>query len=106
MATAVTEVRVHRSGDADECRTDAGGVAVIRLRRAPEPKAWDIEARDKAGNAAQQPVNWPLAPAGIRSYCVPNALVYRAADRIQLHVFSTRERGTAYMDVVKMGKPY
>ena len=30
--------------------------------------------------------------------------VYRAGDRIQLRVFSTKERGTAYVDVVKDGQ--
>ncbi len=30
--------------------------------------------------------------------------VYRAGDRIQLRVFSTKQRGTAYVDVVKEGQ--
>ncbi len=31
--------------------------------------------------------------------------VYRAGERIALKVFSTKKRGTAYIDVVKKGRP-
>jgi uncharacterized protein YfaS (alpha-2-macroglobulin family) len=102
---AATEIKVHRAGNADQSMTtDAGGVAVIRLRAGGGTESLEIEARDKAGNEATHTRQLATRTGQDQILLRTERAVYRAGDRIQLHVFSTRERGTAYLDVVKDGQ--
>ena len=102
---AVTEIKVRGAGNSDQAAaTDAGGVAVIRLHAGAGVETLDIEARDKAGNQATQTRNLYARPGADQILLRSERAVYRAGDRIQLHVFSTRQRGSAYVDVVKEGQ--
>jgi uncharacterized protein YfaS (alpha-2-macroglobulin family) len=102
---ASTNVKVHAAGNADQSvTTDAGGVAVIRLSGSTGAETLQIEASDNEGNRATSSV--PLtARGGIDQILLrTERALYRAGDRISVRVFSTRERGAAYLDVVKEGQ--
>ena len=102
---ASADVKVHAAGNPDQSvTTDAGGVAVIRLRGSAGAETLQIEASDKEGNRASSSV--PLAARGGIDQILlrTERAVYRAGDRMSLRVFSTKERGTAYVDVVKEGQ--
>jgi uncharacterized protein YfaS (alpha-2-macroglobulin family) len=101
---ARADVAVHVAGKADQTvATDEGGVAVIRFK----PDRGDvlhIDAADKEGNHAVS-----IAPLQSRTGTEQILLrteraVYRPGDRIELRVFSTKERGSAYVDLVKDGQ--
>jgi len=84
--------------------TDAGGVAVVRLTGGAETRTLQIEASDKEGNRATSSVQLDMRQGADQILLRTERAVYRAGDRIQLHVFSTKERGTAYADIVKEGQ--
>ena len=97
---AATEIKVR----GESATTDAGGVAVIRLRAGRGTETLDIEARDKAGNEGKQTRQLTARGGEDQILLRTERAVYRAGDRIRLHVFSTHERGSAYVDVVKEGQ--
>jgi len=97
---AATDIQAH----GESVTSDAGGVAVIRLRANGGAEAFDVEARDKQGNQARQTVRLDARTGADQILLRTERAVYRAGDRIQLRVFSTRQRGSAYIDVVKDGQ--
>lgn len=102
---AVASVKVHATGNADQsATTDDGGVAVIRLRAGAGQESVQIEARDKEGNHASSSVLLEARDGADQILLRTEHAVYRAGDRIELRVFSTKKRGTAYVDVVKEGQ--
>jgi hypothetical protein len=84
--------------------TDAGGVAVIRLAPGPGAENLRIEASDGEGNRASTSLRLQVRQGPDQILLRTERAVYRAGDRIQLKVFSTKARGTAYVDVVKDGQ--
>ncbi|HEV2448242.1 MAG TPA: alpha-2-macroglobulin family protein, partial [Candidatus Sulfopaludibacter sp.] len=97
---AVTQVRAA----GQSVNTDAGGVAVIRLAPGPGAEDLQIEARDQEGNRASTSLALQVRQGPDQILLRTERAVYRAGDRIQLKVFSTKSRGTAYVDVVKDGQ--
>jgi hypothetical protein len=102
---AAASVKVHADGNADQsAATDDGGVAVIRLRAGAGRETVRIEASDKRGNHAASSVQLEARGGADQILLRTEHAVYRAGDRIALRVFSTKMRGTAYVDVVKEGQ--
>src|ERR1035441_4887814 len=102
---AVASVKVRAAGNADQsATTDDGGVAVIRLRAGAGQETVQIEARDKEGNHAASSMRLEARDGADQILLRTEHAVYRAGDRIALRVFSTKRRGTAYVDVVKEGQ--
>jgi hypothetical protein len=102
---AATEITVSGTGKADGIvNSDAGGVAVIGMGPSRGAQVLKISARDKAGNEATVTRQLDSRTGADQILLRTERAVYRAGDRIQLHVFSTRERGSAYVDVVKEGQ--
>jgi hypothetical protein len=102
---ATAEVRVHTAGTpVQSVTTDEGGVAVVRLRPGAATETLKIEANDKEGNHASSSVQLEVRRGPDQILLRTEHAVYRAGDRIQLRVFSTKQRGTAYIDVVKDGQ--
>ena len=102
---ASADVKVRHAGDAEQdVTTDEGGVAVIRLRPGPGAAAIAVDARDKDGNEATSTLNLESRGGQGQILLRTERAVYRAGDRIQLHVLSTRQRGTVYIDAVKDGQ--
>ena len=102
---AVASVKVHAAGNtAQSATTDDGGVAVIRLAAGAGQEEVQIEASDKEGNHAASSVRLEARDGADQILLRTEHAVYRAGDHIALRVFSTKKRGTAYVDVVKEGQ--
>jgi len=102
---ATADVRVRAAGNPDQSvTTDAGGVAVVRLRAGLGTETLQMEANDKEGNHASASAELDVRAGAEQILLRTDRAVYRAGDRIPLKIFSTKERGTAYVDVVKEGQ--
>jgi hypothetical protein len=102
---AVADVTIHAPGNADQkVRTDAGGVAVVRLMAWAGSEQLRIDASDTEGNRVSTALPLELRQGADQILLRTDRAVYRAGDPIQLRVFSTRERGSAYVDIVKEGQ--
>src|SRR5467141_3592892 len=102
---ARTELTIHAAGNVDQrAATDDGGVAVIRIKASAGTQNLAVEATDKEGNHVSSSV--PLQTRGGQDQILlrTERAVYRAGEAIELKVFSTVKRGTAYMDIVKEGQ--
>src|SRR5882672_1045115 len=102
---ARTELTVRAADNAEQrAATDDGGVAVIRIKAGGGAQTLTVEATDKEGNQASS--NVPLQTRGGQDQILlrTERAVYRAGDAIRLKVFSTVNRGTAYVDIVKEGQ--
>ena len=84
--------------------TDAGGIAVVRIKPSADAETLHIEASDKEGNRASSAVKLEVRPNRDQILLRTERAVYRAGDRIALEVFSTSARGTAYIDVIREGQ--
>ncbi|HWC95701.1 MAG TPA: MG2 domain-containing protein [Candidatus Sulfopaludibacter sp.] len=102
---AVADITVHTAGNGDQkVRTDAGGVAVVRLTARDGEKQLRVDAADTEGNRVSTTLPLELRQGADQILLRTNQAVYRAGDRIQLHVFSTKQTGSAYVDIVKEGQ--
>ncbi len=104
---AAANLKIHAAENADQtAATDPGGVAVVRIHvgQASRPVQLQVEAADTEGNRASTTVPLELRQGEEQILLRTERAVYRAGDRILLKVFATRERGTAYIDVVKNGQ--
>jgi hypothetical protein len=102
---AAAKLTIHAAGNANQvAATDAGGVAVVRIRAAADTTALQVEASDAEGNRVSSTVPLELRQGEEQILLRTERAVYRAGDRILLKVFSTKARGTAYIDVVKNGQ--
>jgi Alpha-2-macroglobulin family/Carboxypeptidase regulatory-like domain/MG2 domain/Alpha-2-macroglobulin bait region domain len=102
---ARTSIAANLSGKAVETvATDEGGVAVIRIKADNGADRLRVDATDKDGNHAVTTVQLQSRQGADQILLRTERAVYRAGDRIQLHVFSTKERGSAYVDIVKDGQ--
>jgi hypothetical protein len=97
------KIRVGRTTD-QRAATDDGGVAVIRIDADAGPETLSVEATDNEGNVASRNISLETRQGQNQILLRTERAVYRAGDRIQLKVFSTRKRGTAYVDIVKEGQ--
>src|SRR6266436_4108901 len=102
---ARTELTIHAADNAEQrAATDEGGVAVIRIKAGVGTQTLTADVTDKEGNQASS--NVPLQTRGGQDQILlrTERAVYRAGDAIRLKVFSTVNRGTAYVDIVKEGQ--
>ncbi|PYX93084.1 MAG: hypothetical protein DMG67_05200 [Acidobacteria bacterium] len=99
------ELKIHASGNgAQSATTDEGGVAVIAISAGAGAKTLEIDATDKEGNHASSKVELQSRDGEDQILLRTERAVYHAGDRIHLKVFSTKKRGTAYVDIVKEGQ--
>jgi uncharacterized protein YfaS (alpha-2-macroglobulin family) len=102
---ASASLKVHAKGTPDQRVTsDDGGVAVVRITPGAGLEAIKVEAEDKEGNRASSTVQLQAREGEDQILLRTERAVYRAGDRIELRIFSTKKRGTAYMDIVKEGQ--
>ncbi len=102
---ARTRLKVHAKGTSEQQVTsDDGGVAVVRINPGGGTEAVKIEAEDKEGNHASSTIQLEAREGEDQILLRTERAVYRAGDRIELKVFSTKKRGTAYVDIVKEGQ--
>ncbi len=107
---AKANVTVHAAGNVDQhVDTDDGGVAVVRYtahRVVPFVccDTLEIDASDQEGNHASSRVDLQARDGEDQILLRTEHAVYRAGERIQLKLFSTKARGAAYVDIVKEGQ--
>jgi uncharacterized protein YfaS (alpha-2-macroglobulin family) len=102
---AETSLTVHIPNARDEdVTTDAGGVAVVRLRPGAAMESLRVDADDHRGNRATSTVPLETRDGGDQILLRTDRAILKAGDPIELKVLSTRARGAAYIDVVKNGQ--
>ncbi len=102
---ASASLKVNAEGQVEQsAATDEGGVAVIRMSPASGTLTLEIEGQDQQGNRAASAVQLQSREGDDQILLRTERAVYKAGDRIDLKVFSTKRRGTAYIDVVKDGQ--
>jgi uncharacterized protein YfaS (alpha-2-macroglobulin family) len=102
---AVTDVRVLAPGNNDQtATTDAGGVAVVRLMVNGTAAGMRVDASDRQGNRVSTSPTLQARTGEDQILLRTERAVYKSGERIALRVFSTKERGTAYVDVVREGQ--
>ena len=102
---AQATIHVSAEGNAvQSAATDAGGVAVVRLRAAAGPETLRIDAADKEGNRVSSSVHLDARNGSEQILLRIGRAVYHAGDSIALQVFATKKRGSVYVDVVKEGQ--
>ncbi len=99
---AQTDVRVHAPGNNYQTvSTDASGIAVIQLRDVTGSATLRVEATDRDGNRTQTSISLDSRSGADQLLLRSDKAVYHAGDRMHLKVISTRQHGSAYVDVVK-----
>jgi hypothetical protein len=93
-----------RSGDEQDVSTDAGGLAVLTLKKPQRDEVLQIDATDKEGEEVSAPVPLQARAGDDQVLLRAEKAVYRAGDLIRLRILTTKKRGTAYVDVVKDGQ--
>ena len=104
---AKTDISVHISGIGEQhLSTDDGGVAVVKIKAGADEMSLQIDADDHRGATASAGIPLPsLDSMGEDQVLLrTERAVYRAGEPIDLKVFSTLRRGTAFVDVLKDGQ--
>ena len=102
---AQANVKIRTAGNPGQSvKTDPGGVAVVRVKAGSGTTTLAIEAEDKEGNQASASVPLNMRAGQDQILLRTEHAVYRAGDRIALKVFSTKNQGTAYVDVIREGQ--
>jgi uncharacterized protein YfaS (alpha-2-macroglobulin family) len=102
---ATAALTVHVEGAPDQMvSSDSGGVAMVRVKAGAGVGSLKVDADDHRGNKVTTSV--PLQSRGGSDQILlrANKAVYRAGERVELSVFSTREKGSAYVDIIKDGQ--
>jgi uncharacterized protein YfaS (alpha-2-macroglobulin family) len=102
---ALAQLVVHApDAGAQSASTDVSGIAVVRLKPGAGAETLKIDADDHRGNRASSSV--PLESRGGTDQILLRTArsVYRAGERMELQVFSTKQSGSVYVDVVKDGQ--
>jgi uncharacterized protein YfaS (alpha-2-macroglobulin family) len=102
---ASAALKVNAEGISDQsANSDEGGVAIVRIKPRAGVESLEIEATDKEGNHASSKVQMQAREGEDQILLRTERAVYRAGESIVLSVFSTKQRGTAYIDIVKEGQ--
>ncbi|HEV2964795.1 MAG TPA: MG2 domain-containing protein [Candidatus Angelobacter sp.] len=102
---ASTNLKVHAAGNSGQnASSDDGGVAVVRINAGAGTQTLEVEATDKQGNHASGKIDLQSRDGLDQILLRTERAVYCTGERIQLHIFSTQKRGTAYLDIVKEGQ--
>ncbi|HZR29053.1 MAG TPA: MG2 domain-containing protein, partial [Terriglobales bacterium] len=102
---ANADLKIHTEGGSDQnVATDDGGVAIVPVSAGAGTQTLEIEATDKEGNHAASKVELQARSGEDQVLLRTERAIYHAGDRIQLRIFSTKKRGTAYLDVIKEGQ--
>jgi len=102
---AQAEVRVHSSSLPDRtASTDQSGVAVVSLAGRAFKDEIRVDAKDREGSRASVPIELESRAGFDPVLLHTEQALYRAGDRVRVQVWSARERGSAYVDVIKDGQ--
>jgi uncharacterized protein YfaS (alpha-2-macroglobulin family) len=84
--------------------TDGGGIGVLRFKPGEGGKTIQVDANDQRGNHASASIELESRSGTDQILLRNNRSTYRAGDRIEADIFSTKARGAAYVDVIKDGQ--
>ncbi len=88
----------------EKLSTDSSGVAIFRVNPAAGMESLRVEADDHHGNRTTSTVPLETRGGGDQILLHTNRAVFKAGDRIELKVLSTRVHGSAYVDIVRNGQ--
>ncbi|HVW12162.1 MAG TPA: MG2 domain-containing protein [Bryobacteraceae bacterium] len=100
---AQAQLRISGDGVTGETVTsDKSGVAVIQV---PGTTAnLHVDVNDSEGNRASLPLKLAIRPGAEQVLLRTDHALYRAGDQVRLQVFSTKQRGSAYVDAIRNGQ--
>jgi uncharacterized protein YfaS (alpha-2-macroglobulin family) len=102
---AKADMTIHAPGNPDQhAAANDAGIATISITPSAESESLQIEASDREGNRASSQVKLEVRATEEQILLRTERALYRAGDRMQLKVFSTRKRGTVYLDIVREGQ--
>ena len=101
---ARTNLMVSFEDSEQQVSTDDGGVGIVSIKAGTGDQSIAVKARDREGNAAATSVPLQSRSGEDQILLRTERAVYRSGERIQLKLFSAKERGTAYVDIVKDGQ--
>ncbi len=101
---AATNIKVTGAGPERDAETDAGGVAVISIHPGLGLQTLQIAAADKQGNKTNTAVTLQIRNGADPILLRAERAVYKPGDRIAMRVFSTKSRGSVYLDIIKNGQ--
>ena len=84
--------------------TDSSGVAVLRIKPRRGMDSLRVEADDHRGSRTSSDVPLQTRAGTDQILLHTNRAIFKAGDRIELKVLSTRAHGAAYVDIVKNGQ--
>jgi uncharacterized protein YfaS (alpha-2-macroglobulin family) len=101
---AKASLRVKAGKTRKKMTTDEAGIATMQLPATETSGSLEIEADDKRGNRVSTNVHLESRDGGDQVLLRTSRAVYKPGDRIDLKVLSTRQRGAAYVDLVRDGQ--
>jgi hypothetical protein len=104
LSVHVPSVPGHHGVRDQQLTADASGVAVFQLNPGAGIETLSIQADDHHGNRTLTTVALQTREGTDQILLRADQAIFKAGDRIQLKVLSTRTRGTAYVDIVRNGQ--
>lgn len=102
---AQTDLRVHGEGMPDtKTSTGPGGVAVVQLKPGGDRETLRIDADDRHGHRVSSSVPLESRSGDDQLLLRANRAIYKPGERMDLSVFSTHQRGAAYIDLIRNGQ--
>ena len=104
-SAAKTQLRVRGEGMPEtRTSTDESGVAVVQLKPTDRPESLRIDAADRFGKHVSSSL--PLQSRGGDDQILVRAdrALYKPGEHMDLSVFSTRQSGGAYIDLIRDGQ--
>jgi len=95
--------RVDDDASSEKAKTDDAGIAVVRIAREVNPTL-RIEADDRRGNRATETVQLETRDGEDQVLVRTSRAVYKPGDSMEITVMSTRQKGAAYVDLVREGQ--
>jgi hypothetical protein len=84
--------------------TDGSGIGILRFKPGEGEKTIQVDANDQHKNHASANIELESRSGTDQILLRNNRSTYRAGDRIETDIFSTKARGSAYVDVIKDGQ--
>ena len=84
--------------------TDDGGVGIARIKAGKRSQSIQVQRIDPEGIGRHAKSILSLREGDEQILLRADRALYRAGDRIQVKIFSTKKHGAAYIDVVKEGQ--
>ncbi|MBT5535091.1 hypothetical protein HOK31_18635, partial [Candidatus Poribacteria bacterium] len=95
-------VKVTLGGETREAASDAMGVVTLRFRPSAGDTTATVSVRTASGDKLEREIALDASDTGL--LLRPSASLARVGDTIDVVVYSSRERGWVYMDVIRAGQ--